>query len=132
MKQLPWPSTVLQAARLWQVLLGLLLVLVAWLALTPRPPPELSLGWDKLNHGAAFVALAFCAWLGQGAHPRRRGLALLALLAYGGLIEVAQWFGPGRSGEWADLLADAVGLAIGTSLARLALRLAALAARRWR
>ena len=112
---LPKPSLVLQSTRFWQALLPVLLVVVAWLAMTPQPPPELTLGWDKLNHGSAFVALA-----------------LLALLAYGGLIEVAQWFVPGRAGEWADLLADAVGLAIGAALAWLVLRLAALAAQRWR
>jgi len=120
---LPKPSVVLQSTRFWQALLLVLLVVVAWLALTPKPPPNLTLGWDKLNHSGAFVGLAFCAWLGQGAHARRRALALVALLAYGGLIELAQLFVPGRFGEWADLLADAVGLVIGTALAWGALRL---------
>lgn len=119
----PKPSIVLQSTRFWQALLLVLLVVVAWLALTPKPPPEVTLGWDKLNHGSAFVALAFCAWLGLGANTWRRVLALVALLAYGGLIEVAQLFVPGRFGEWADLLADAVGLAVGAALAWLVLRL---------
>ena len=118
-----WPCAVLQSTLFWQALLLVLLVAVAWLALTPKPPPDLTLGWDKLNHGSAFVALAFCAWLGQGGQPRRGALAMVALLAYGGLIELAQWLVPGRSGEWADLLADAVGLAVGAALAWLALRL---------
>ncbi|OGB07991.1 MAG: hypothetical protein A3E25_01510 [Burkholderiales bacterium RIFCSPHIGHO2_12_FULL_69_20] len=77
----------------------------------------MSLGWDKLNHGAAFAALAFSAWLGFAASARQRGVALLALWLYGGLIEVAQTWLPPRQGDWADLLGDTVGLALGTALA---------------
>ncbi len=36
-----------------------------------------------------------------------------ALLAYGGFIEVAQSFAPPRQADWADLLADGVGIALG-------------------
>jgi VanZ family protein len=45
------------------------------------------------------------------------------LLAYGGAIEIIQWFVPGRSCEWGDLLADAMGISIGALLAAGALRL---------
>lgn len=107
----------LRAARCWRWLLLVLVVAVGWLALQPRPPASMNLGWDKLNHGAAFAALAFSAWLGHAASTRRRGLALLALWIYGGLIEVAQTWLPPRQGDWADLLADTVGLALGTALA---------------
>jgi VanZ family protein len=41
----------------------------------------------------------------------------VALLAYGGLIEVLQLFVPNRDGEWGDWLADAVGIGIGALLA---------------
>lgn len=113
----------LRAARFWRWLLLGLVVLVGWLALQPRPPASMSLGWDKLNHGAAFAALAFSAWLGHVASMRRRVVALLALWVYGGLIEVAQTWLPPRQGDWADLLGDTVGLAVGTALAVGVLRL---------
>ncbi|RZA07387.1 MAG: VanZ family protein, partial [Proteobacteria bacterium] len=37
---------------------------------------------------------------------------------YGGLIEVLQSLTPDRSAEWADLLADGIGLGVGWLLAR--------------
>ena len=107
------------------MLLLLLLVAVSWLALTPKPPPRIDLGWDKLNHMAAFIALAFAASLGWPHSWRPRALWLCALLAYGGLIELLQRHVPGRSAEWGDLLADAVGLCCGAVFALAVLRAAA-------
>lgn len=110
--------------RAWRSLLGVLLLAITWLALNPVPPKAVDSGWDKLNHLAAFISLAVCAWRGFGsAHPRpesrRGGLALTtALLAYGLLIEVVQGFVPGRSAEAQDLMADALGIAIGWALHR--------------
>jgi VanZ family protein len=46
------------------------------------------------------------------------------LLAYGALIEVLQSFTPTRSAEWADLLADSAGIALGLLLVATWLRLA--------
>jgi VanZ family protein len=48
-------------------------------------------------------------------------VVLAALLAYGGLIEILQSLTPYRSAEWADLLADGLGLAIGLLVARVSL-----------
>ncbi len=115
-----------QMTRGWRALLALLLCVITWLALTPAPPRQADLGWDKLNHLAAFSALAVVAVLGRcGPYSRIAG----ALLAYGGLIEALQAFIPNRSGEWADLLADAVGIALGlllvTGLLSLATKLGA-------
>jgi VanZ family protein len=101
------------AIKSWRLLLAILLVAVTWLALTPAPPEALSAGWDKLNHAAAFAALCVAALF---AFPRSRSNAVwvaLALLCFGGAIEVAQSFTPTRNAEWGDLLADAVGIAVG-------------------
>ena len=111
--------------RAWRVLLALLAMVVAALALTPAPPQHVSLGWDKLNHLAAFAALAACAVCGWRDARAARHTMLLALLAFGGTIELLQHHVPGRSGEWADLLADGIGIAIGALLARCWLRRAA-------
>jgi hypothetical protein len=72
-------------------------------------------GWDKANHALAFAVLAL---LGALAYPGRLARVLIALLAYGALIEVLQSLTRYRSGEWLDLLADAVGLLLAWPLAR--------------
>jgi VanZ family protein len=100
--------------RLWRVALVALLAVVTWLALVPKPPPQLDFGWDKVNHIAAFAALAAVA---TPAFPGRRGRIVAALMMYGVLIEVAQSFIPLRSGDWRDLVGDAIGIALGLVLA---------------
>ncbi|MEO8152344.1 MAG: VanZ family protein [Rhizobacter sp.] len=116
-------ATVLRPRRPWQLLLLMLIGIVCYLALTPAPPKTLSLGWDKANHAAAFAALTLAGCFGfQGS--RRVVLAvLLALLAFGGLIEILQAYVPGRDSDWADLLADTVGIVCGVVPALCALRL---------
>lgn len=104
------------ATAAWRVLLWLLVLVVSWLAFSPKPPSGATLGWDKLNHASAFAAVALCA---ARAHAGPVWRIVVALLGYGVLIEIVQTFVPGRSGEAADLLADAVGMAAGLLLARL-------------
>lgn len=110
--------------RPWRLLLLVLIVAVLVLALIPSPTKGTSLGWDKLNHAVAFAALTVSGCLGFPGSRRTVLALLLALLAFGGLIEVLQYFVPGRDSEWADLLADAVGLGCGAVLAPGALRTA--------
>jgi VanZ family protein len=118
---LPWWLRA-AARRLWLGLLLLLVLVVAWLAFTPAPPPQADNGWDKANHALAFAILAAVAELALWPHPARRRLNVAALLAYGALIEVVQSRLPARSGEWSDLAADGVGIAIGLLLAAPLLR----------
>jgi VanZ family protein len=113
------------ASRAWRIPLTLLIVVVSWLALTPKPPPEIDFGWDKLNHILAFTALGFSACLGCAGERRACLRWSVALLAFGGLIEILQLFVPGRSCEWGDLLGDALGIACGALLANAVLRAAA-------
>ncbi len=107
------------ARHFWQVCLGVLVVAVAYLALHPQPPAAMTGGWDKLNHALAFAALAWSACLALGDSVRRRWSAVAGLLAFGGAIELAQLVVPGRAGEWSDLLADVIGIVIGSALAAL-------------
>lgn len=99
----------------WRGLFWIAVVAITALALAPRPPASADLGWDKLNHLAAFAALGLLGRLAWPAH----GLARWAvgLLVYGGLLEIAQGLTPNRQAEWGDLLADAIGLLIGGALA---------------
>jgi len=101
----------------WRGLWLVLLIAISYLALSPVPPRTLDTGWDKANHLLAFGSLAFSGYWSLSA-PRARWLGLpLLLLGYGGLIEILQLQVPGRSGEWADLLADSLGIAVGLLVA---------------
>ncbi len=101
------------ALRLWRALLAALMLAICGLAFDPKPPEALDTGWDKLNHGLAFAVVAPCAALALQGRRRRWQAAALLALAFGAFIEIVQSQIPGRSGEWEDLLADAVGIAIG-------------------
>lgn len=98
---------------LWRWLLAALIATISWLALSPAPPPSLNTGWDKANHVLAFAALAFASAWALWPRPRHWLLLAAAVLAYGGAIEIAQSLLPPREGDWADLLADGVGIALG-------------------
>ncbi len=91
------------------------LYLGAMLLLTLSPAPYLKplssfTFWDKAEHGLAFAALAWLALLVWPARPLR---LLLVLLVFGGAIELLQAATGWRSGEWADWLADGIGLVCG-------------------
>ncbi len=123
-------SFLMLARRPWQLLLITLLLVVSYLALVPTPSHVLDTGWDKLNHSLAFVALAGSAYLGYARAKRSWLLIPLAVLAFGGGIEVVQAFIPSRSADWADLLADAIGVTAGTSLAWTLAQVATMVTRR--
>jgi VanZ family protein len=100
---------------LWRLALAFTLCVVTALSLLPLGPDAPTTGWDKTNHLLAFVTLAILACQ---AWPARIAAALAVLLLYGGLIEVLQSFTGYRSAQWADLLADAMGLLAGWGLLR--------------
>jgi len=110
-------ATAPRQRRLWRALLALLLIAITYLALVPDPPRGVSTGWDKSNHALAFASLAFtCVWA-FWPRPRQWLWLAAALLAYGGAIEIVQSYLPPRTGDWFDLLADGVGIAIGLAIA---------------
>lgn len=94
----------------WRLSFWTCLISVLLLALMPTSIDIPATGWDKLNHVLAFGALSFLSFRAYSSH-HLRWLALL--LAYGGLIEIIQSFTSYRFAEWADLLADGLGLGIG-------------------
>jgi VanZ family protein len=111
----------LAATSVWRVLFILIAGAVAYLALTPAPPVVIDTGWDKANHMLAFGSLAFTACLSCRSSNTKRFLLLGLLFGYGGLIEILQMSVPSRAAEWADLLADTVGIAAGATVAALVL-----------
>jgi VanZ family protein len=117
-------AALIHARRQWQWLLFALVALVCYLAFAPQPPKEADLGWDKLNHTTAFAVLTLAGCFGYAGSRRSVLWVLVGMLALGGLIEIVQYFVPGRSADWVDLGADAIGMAIGVTLALSALNLA--------
>jgi len=106
------------AAPWWRGLTLLMTLAVLYLALSPSPPRQMDTGWDKSNHALAFASLMVAGFFGYASSRARLVGLWLALLALGAGIEIAQTYVPNRSGEWQDLLADALGLALGWLLAQ--------------
>ncbi len=92
--------------------------------LVPLPGALRLPGSDKLHHFAAFAVLVLPV---AALRPRWSLAAVLLALAYGAAIELVQ---PhiGRTGDVADLAADAAGVAVGMGAGRLLAR----AVRGWR
>ncbi|MBM4193792.1 MAG: VanZ family protein [Gemmatimonadetes bacterium] len=101
---------------------GLWAVLIETLTSWPRLPSVGPQGSDKLGHLAMFAVFAFLvARALEPGRPSLRTVAIVAaaMAAWAALDEVHQMFIPGRSGEFADWVADVAGAGLG------------LLARRW-
>ena len=105
-----------QARRWWKVLLWMLVGVTLTMALIPAPPKALSTGWDKSDHLGAFAALAVVGRLAWGRDLKVLVLLSVGLVGLGGLIEVLQLFVPQRQADWHDVVADALGVALGLCL----------------
>ena len=97
--------------RFWLAAGFVLLALGLASALTPlssRIPVTLN---DKLIHAGGF--LFFMVWFGGIFKARSLPYVVVALSAYGLLIELLQSFTPTRQAEFLDLVADVVGVLTG-------------------
>jgi len=90
---------------------------VVWQSLTPQPAlPSFFLA-DKIAHLCAYFGLALLPWAGF----RKEGAAFyasLSMLALGALLELCQMAVPERSGSFADMAANALGVALGLWVGR--------------
>lgn len=82
-------------------------------------PPQVFSLWDKAQHALGFAVLTL---LGLLAYPRHLAMLSLLLFVHGGLIELTQAATGWRYGEWLDLLADVIGIALGIGLWRVLLK----------
>lgn len=76
-------------------------------------PPQVFSLWDKAQHALGFVVLTLLALI---AYPQRAWQLPPMLLVFGGAIELAQVATGWRYGEWLDLLADGVGILVGSGI----------------
>ena len=91
----------------------------AALSLMPTTPrDEVIPHLNKLIHGCAYALLAvFAVCIFQEKYSRWK--AIIWLILFGGLIELAQGYFPtGRSMELADFIANTIGIGLGVLLAK--------------
>lgn len=90
------------------------------LALSPAPylpPLEIFNWWDKAQHAIGFGTLTVLAVLAYP-HVSKYRMAMLLCLQ-GVAIEVLQYVGGYRYGDWQDAVAGAVGVLLGLVLVKL-------------
>jgi VanZ family protein len=95
-----------------------LIALVIFLSLTSSPVDTgLDLPYqDKLYHMLAYFSLMF--WFAQIYHDRtKRNLMAVMFILMGMLLEYMQGFDPNRYSEFADMLANSMGVLLGLLLA---------------
>ena len=101
-------------------------LIILWLSLTSTPPEVPGvLGWDKLLHAGAYGLLALLvAQLFLLYDQKAYILTSVICILYSGLVEVLQLIGSaGRTAEWWDLFANAVGVVLACVLFRHGLEL---------
>jgi VanZ family protein len=104
---------------------ALIIVAAIWIlsSQSTLPTPKGILGFDKLQHLAAYAVLAAAAGLWVPREKwKSRGLFFIAIAAsiasvYGIIDEVHQYFVPGRDANVWDWIADAAGSVIGAAAA---------------
>lgn len=103
--------------RTWLAVGWLLVAAVLYLSLTPFPPPLPPFAnSDKFEHALAYLVLML--WFAQlyPSSAARWRVAFL-LVALGVLIEYLQGWSGYRDFDYLDMVADAVGVALGWALA---------------
>lgn len=87
---------------------------IAYLSLTPSE--TIVVGNDKISHFIAYSVLMFNAGLITISSKQKFILTIILCLSYGALIEVGQYFVPGRFMSSYDMVANALGVLIGIFL----------------
>ncbi len=104
----------------YRILFVLLAVAVAVGCLLPTAELPVFEASDKVQHFAAFMALGA---IGTLAFPGRRAMLwlMIALFAFGCLLEGLQLFVPSRQSSLGDVIADSLGIAAGIASGAVAL-----------
>jgi VanZ family protein len=102
----------LKAARIVAWLLGLAIIVLSVVPTWLLPQTGIRVNFE---HFGVFAAAGFVFGL---AYARRYRLIVICLVIFGGAIETAQLFVPGRHGRLSDFVADALGVLYGAVAAR--------------
>ncbi len=94
--------------------IGLVLLLGAIAYLSITPTTSISVGSDKAGHFIAYGVLMIN--VGLITLPKMKSFrnGILFAVFYGVLMEVCQYFVPGRTFSFYDMLANAAGVGVGT------------------
>ena len=107
----PPTSQRLALVKIWYLLGGLMLLLVATVSLIPSPP-DVGVN-DKVSHLTTYLILG--GWFSLLASDRAALIwTILGLLFYGMLLEVLQGTTGHRFAEWGDVFANGCGILAGT------------------
>jgi len=99
---------------IFKILTLVVLVGIAYLSL--RPSIQLVEVNDKVGHFIAYFTLMFVMGLGFWKKKRELLTAFIMSAIYGVLMEIGQYFVPGRSFSFLDMLANASGALLATGL----------------
>lgn len=104
----------LRFVLLWQAVGWAMVALVIWLSLTPQPPrPPALLSWDKADHLLAYAVLMF--WYAQSFARHWRWPLFLCFLGFA--LEVLQGLSAVRTFDLYDMVANLLGVTLGSMLA---------------
>jgi len=110
-----------------------LLIIASILFLSLFNPPKTRLddisNIDKIAHVCMYGGLELVIWIEYLRHHENLNwvkilvFGIIAPIALGGLMEIAQMkLTQGRSGEWADFIADSAGVLIGAAIGYFAIQ----------
>ena len=112
-------QTVLKYRGLW-LSLGWLLVATVWYTCLMPRPPQIDLGiefFDKITHFTAYAGMM--AWFMQLYYRKQTRLFYaIGFILMGVVIEFLQGMGPDRMFEYADMLANSLGVLFASLIIR--------------
>lgn len=95
------------------VAFGIAVATLLWLSLAPSEDlPSGITFWDKAEHALAYLVLTLTGFLLFPRHPR---LVMAVAIVLGAGVEILQsLMGFGRQGDWRDMVANTLGVAVAT------------------
>ena len=104
--------------KLWLAIGYMLVTLVIYLSVTSSPPlPEIQY-IDKVGHLLAYFVMM--GWFAQLYHAKKQRLIFaLLFIALGIVMEFVQSFNPARMAEFADMVANTLGVIIAVLITRM-------------
>ena len=113
-----WKFAIMPSMKtnLFKSVLYINLFVIEYLALTPQHIEALDGLWDKQNHFIAFFVLFMLLSFAYTHFSTLKKIALLLLVGF--QIEAIQYFIPGRSSSFMDIVADSIGIIIGVIVYR--------------